>query len=325
MSCKNGKPFANLLLKHLNEYVDPNLKLTKTKEVRFANTEIKTNILESIRGKDVFIVQDVSNYSNNYSVDDNLRALKTLINAAKISDASRITAIIPTFPYARQDKPWGREAVTSKLVSKELELAGANIIITLDLHNPATVGFFNNTNLENLKGLKSICDYIKENINTKNLIIASPDTGGIKRATSFASYLSTSIISIYKERNYVKQNCVEKMNLIGNVKNKDVLLVDDMLDTGGTAKQAIKLLKEKGANKIYFACSLPFLNEPAVKRLDELYEKGLFNLLITTNSVYKPKEFLESKNWFVQIDITKYFAKVISNLHESKPITNYLK
>jgi ribose-phosphate pyrophosphokinase len=324
MSCKNGEYFANLILEKLNINLEEKISLIKTKEVRFANTEIKSNILESIRGKDVFIVQDLSNYSNNYSIDDNLRALKTLTNAAKISDASRITIIIPTFPYARQEKPWGRECVTAKMVAREIELAGANQIITLDLHNPATVGFFNNANLENLKALKSICDYIKENIDLTNLVIASPDTGGIKRATNFASYLSRPIVSIYKERDYSKESFVDTMKLIGDVENKDVLLVDDMLDTGGTAKKSIELLKNNKANNIYFACSLPFLNGKAVSRLDELYSKGLFNKLITTNAVYKDEDFIKSKEWYVQIDISKYFAKVIYNIHNSKAITNYL-
>jgi ribose-phosphate pyrophosphokinase len=329
MSCNNGLHFATKVISNLNNYLkerdQPEIKLTSISEQRFSNTEIKTNILESIRGKDVFIFQDVANYSNNYSIDDNLRALKVLIDACKRSDVFRIVAVIPTFPYARQDKQWGRECVTAKMVSRELELAGANMVITLDLHNPSTTAFFESTILINLKGRHNLCNYIKKNLDLNNFLVTGPDMGGIKRAIDFANKLKLPVISIYKERDYSKVNVVTTMKLIGHADNKNVLIVDDMLDTAGTMKGSCELLEENGANEIYFACSLPFLNSPALERINELRKKPIFKKIITTNVVYKSKEFLENnKDWYVQIDVSNYFAKVICNLHYSESIADYL-
>jgi ribose-phosphate pyrophosphokinase len=329
MSCKNGEHFATKVLKNLNVFLKQKnqneIDLTPISELRFSNTEIKTNILESIRGKDVFIFQDVANYSNNYSIDDNLRALKVLIDASKRSDAFRIVAVIPAFPYARQDKPWGRECISAKMISRELELAGADVIMTLDLHNPATTAFFENAILINLKGCHNICEYIKNNLNLDNFVVTGPDIGGIKRAINFAEKLKLPVISIYKERDYSKANVVTTMKLIGESNNKNVLIVDDMLDTAGTMKAACELLSENGSKNICFSCSLPFLNKPAIERINELREKNIFSKLITTNAVYKSKEFLEeNKDWYIEVDVSNYFAKVIYNLHNSESVSIYL-
>ncbi|MDD4049851.1 MAG: ribose-phosphate pyrophosphokinase [Candidatus ainarchaeum sp.] len=329
MACKNGLYFAEKILPHLNRFLkDANyseISLTKTDEVQFRNTEIKSNILESIRGSHVFIVQDVSNKSNGYSVSDNVLALKTLINSARISDAFKITVILPTFPFARQDKHFSREGITARMFAQELEMLGVNTVITLDIHNLAIAGFFNKTVFENLKGFRDLNKYVKQNLPLENLVVSSPDIGGLKRAENYASELKINLVSIYKERNYKKIDAIDKMYVIGDVKNKDVLLVDDMIDTGGTLFNAAKLLKEKGANKIYFACSLPFLNPPSKERFDSLYKDGSLEYLIATNAVYHAQEFLENTPWFKQIDVSDYFAKVIFNIFTYKSISNLLK
>lgn len=324
LSCNSGKHFANNVLKYLNELLvennEPEIALTPTQETRFANTEIKSNILESIRGCNVFIIQDVSNNCDGMSVDDNLRALTTLIDAARVASAREITVIIPTFPYARQDKIWGRECLTAKLVSREIELAGAKTVISLDIHNSAIAGFFQNAILENLYARKAIKKYITDNIPLDNLLISSPDVGGMKRAIILASKLGIGAISVYKERDYSKANQVESMEVIGKVKDKNVFLVDDMLDTGGTVYNAVKILKERGANKVYFACSLCFLNGSAVERMDELYNNGLLEKIIATDAVYFEKDFAKKHPWLEVIPISDYFAKAIYNIHFKKSI-----
>jgi ribose-phosphate pyrophosphokinase len=328
MACNSGMYFAKKIIPYLNYFLEKEnlekINITKTEETHFINTEIKSNILESIRGKDVFIVQDVSNRTKGLSVNDNVMALKTLIDSARISDARRINLIIPTFPYARQDKPFGREGITAKMFSKELDMLGVYSIITLDIHNLAINGFFNNSVIENLKGFRDLIVYIKENINTDNLVISSPDLGGIKRAENYASYLKKDLITIYKDRNYKQIDKIDKIEVIGKVKGKDVLLVDDMIDTGGTVYNSIKLLKEKGANKIYVVCSLPFLNGKAVERMNELYNKNYLTNLIGTNAVYHSKDFLENNKWFIQVPVESYFAKVIFNLYTRRSISNLL-
>jgi ribose-phosphate pyrophosphokinase len=329
MTCKGGAHFAEKILPHLNRFLkNKNLlpiNLTKTEEIQFKNTEIKSNILESIRGNDVYIIQDVTNTSFGYSISDNVLALKTLINSARISDAYRINVILPTFPFARQDKHFSREGITAKMFSQELELLGVNTIITLDIHNLTIAGFFNNCVFENLKGFRDLILYVKKKISQENLVVSSPDSGGLKRAERYASELKINLVSIYKERSYTKIDCIDKMYIIGNVDGQDVLLVDDMIDTGGTIYNGVKILKEKGARNIYIVCSLPFFNGPAKERFQELFSNNMIHSVIGTNVVYHSDEFLEKNTWFKSIDISDYFAKVIFNIHISKSISSLLK
>jgi ribose-phosphate pyrophosphokinase len=329
ISCKGGEYFAKQILPHLNNFLQeenyPTITITKSEEVQFKNTEIKSNILESIRGNDVYIVQDVTNNSFGYSVSDNVLALKTLINSTRISDASRINVILPTFPFARQDKPFGREGITAKMFAKELELLGVNTVITLDIHNLAIAGFFEDCVFENLKGFRDLIKYIKLNIPLENLVVSSPDIGGLKRAESYATELKINLVSIYKDRCYTQLDRIDKMYVIGDVKEKDVLLVDDMIDTGGTLYNAIKLLKEDGARNVFVACSLPFFNYPAKTRFSELFEKKMLTEIIASNSVYHSEDFLKNTKWFKQVDVSDYFAKVIFNIHTSKSISSLLQ
>ncbi|MFA5745379.1 MAG: ribose-phosphate pyrophosphokinase [archaeon] len=324
LSCKSGEHFAKSILINLNELLakenNHTISLTPVQETRFANTEIKSNILESIRGTNVFIVQDVSNNSNGMSVDDNLRALITLIDAARVASARRVSVILPVFPYARQDKIWGRECLTARIIARELEMAGAEQVITLDIHNPAITGFFEKAILENLYAKRAIRRYIVDNISTESLVISSPDVGGMKRATELASKLGVGVVSIYKERDYSKANQVDKMELIGNVKGKNVILVDDMLDTGGTLVSAVNTLKEKGANKVYFACSLGLLNGSAVSRIDELYKNKMIEKVIVTDAVYREEDFTTAHPWLVIVEISPYFAKAIYNIQFKQSI-----
>ena len=329
MACKGGAHFAQKILPHLNRFLKQEnlsqINLIKTEETQFKNTEIKSNILESIRGNDVYIVQDVTNTSFGYSINDNVLALKTLINSARVSDASRINVILPTFPFARQDKPFGREGITAKMFARELELLGVNTVITLDIHNPAISGFFDTCIFENLKGFRDLIVYVKENIPFDNLVVSAPDIGGLKRAERYASALKINLVSIYKERSYTKIDCIDKMFIIGDVNNKDVLLVDDMIDTGGTIYNGVKVLKEKGAKNIYLACSLPFFNGPAKERFNELFNNNLINSVIGSNAVYHSDDFIKKNTWFKSIDVSDYFAKVIFNIHTSKSLSSLLK
>jgi ribose-phosphate pyrophosphokinase len=324
LASKNGIPFANNILNFLNEYLNKEnmdlIELTEVIETKFANTEIKAEIKKSIRDTDCYIVQDVSNKENGYSVNDNLFATLSLINAAKISCAKRITVILPTFPYARQDKIFGREGLSAKIITNILELSGADKIITLDLHNKAIVGFFNKAIIENLFAERIFTKYLLNKVNINNLVVSSPDIGGIKAASSLAKNLQAPLVTIYKERNYSKANNVESMELIGKVVDKDVILVDDILDTGGTLVNAVNLLKEKGANKVYFFVSLCLLNDPAVERINKLYLEKKIDKIITTDAVYHTEETIKKYPWLETVPISKYFAEVIFNLHLSRSI-----
>ncbi len=330
IACEAGKPFAEKILENLpdifkNEKIDCNYKYVKSKETHFANKEIKTEILESIRGLDVYIIQDVANKELPYSIDENIMSLKTTIDAARRSDAVYITVILPSFPYARQDKSITRECVTAALVAREIEELGVNRVITLDIHNLATIGFFRKAILEILGAKKTICKFIEQNIDQDNLIIIAPDTGAVRKAQSYAEKLQKPLAIVYKERDYSKASSIAKTILIGEVKDNDCLIVDDMIATGGTILNVAKTLKDHGAKKIYVASSLTFFDGNAKTLFDDAHSEGLIELVIGTNAVHHSKEFSENTSWYKEVCVAKYFAEVIFNLNHNISISKLLE
>ena len=331
LACESGKPFALKVLSQIEGIVQKegtgeDVRFIESKETHFGNSEIKTEVLDSIRGTDIFIFQDVENSVNGFSVDENLRALKTAIDASWRSGADHISVVIPTFPYARQDKPKSREGITAAKVAEEIEDNKAGQIITLDIHNSAIAGFFRMARFEGLHASKNIMDYVIEHIDTKNLVVLAPDAGGAPRAEHYASRLKTELGFIYKKRDYSKPNFVSESVLLGNVRGKDVLLVDDMVDTGGTVVSTVNLLKEKeGANTVFFACALPLFNGNAVKKLDDLCRKGYLTGFIGTDAVYHGDDFATRYPWFIEVSVAKYFARVIFNINHNRSISELLK
>lgn len=320
IACKSGLPFAKKILRELNKYLitegQPTIELIPSQELSFSNTEIKTTIESSIRGSDLFIIQDVENSTNDLSVDQNLRALKTTIDAARRAGAHYITAVLPVFPYSRQDKQSGRECITAAQVAEEIENIGAERVITLDIHNNAIAGYFRKANFENLNASKNIIEFVKENIPQENLIVVAPDEGGTKRASHYAQRLGAPLAIVYKERDYSKPSHIEKTTLLGDVSGKDVFIVDDMISTAGTLSHISKMLKDEfNARTITLACSLPLFNHPAIDRLKELYETKKIMGVIGTDAVYHGEDFEEKNPWFNEVSVAKYFAKVIYNIN----------
>jgi len=330
LACSSGRSFAEKVQKKIQEKIsnETQLKLVKTEEVKFANTEIKEVIGESLRECDVYIFQDVSNSANGLSVDENLSALKAAIDAVWRSDADHITVIVPVFPYARQEKQEGREGITAAVVARELEDLNADQVITLDVHNSAIAGFFRKAKFENLHASKNIIDYINKNkdfFDTKNLVVVSPDAGGVKRAKHYAHKLKTKLAFAYKERNYDIPNSVDSVSLVGDVKEKDVLIVDDMIDTAGTLISVIEEIKKNGAKKVYVACSLALFNGKAIERVNNAYKKGIIDGVIGTDAVYQGGEFRKNNLWYHEVSVASYFAKVIMNLNQRKSISALLE
>ena len=324
--CNSGKHFAEkviselkTLIKQENQAIESILKTTK--EVMFANGEVKIEINDSIRDQDIYIFQDVQNIRNGLSINDNYMILKTAIQAAKMANARNITVIIPYYPYARQDKPKTREGVSAAMVARELEDVGANKVITLDIHNDAISGFFRTATLENLRASMQIIKYLKEKIGTENLTIVSPDAGGAERANFYAKNLGLSLAMLHKERDYSKPNVVEKMSLLGDVRGKNVFIIDDILDTAGTLINAIKKLKEEGAKEIYFGASHALLNGPAIERLNDAYAKGLIHGIIATNTIYHSDEFKQNTPWYKEVNMEIYFARVIYSINKGQSIS----
>ena len=327
LACESGRPFAKKILDKIIKKKGE-VKFISSSEVKFANTERKAVIKESIRGADVYIIQDVENSANEYSVDENLRALKTAIDAVYRSDANHITAVIPVFPYARQDKQEGREGITAAAVAREIEDVNANQVITLDVHNEAIAGFFRKAKFENLHASKNIIDYIKDNkndFNPKNLVVMSPDVGGARRAKHYAKMLGVNLILAYKDRNYDIPNSIESIQIVGEVKGKDVLIVDDMIDTAETLINVVKKAKEKGAKKIYVACSLALFNGPSIERIKKAYEERYLTAVIGTDAVYHGPDFERKHPWYKEVSVAGYFAEVINRLNHSKSISKLLE
>jgi ribose-phosphate pyrophosphokinase len=306
----------------------------------FPNGEIKAEILESIRGKDVFIVQDVENHyplafnggelKKVMSVNDHLMTLFVTVDAARQAGADRITLVVPVYPYSRQHKAKGREGLTASRVGKILESLGVDRIITLDIHSREIGNSFNRMRLENLHASYQIIWALSQmpGVLCDDFVVVSPDTGAVDRNKFYATALRKQLALLYKERDYSKvsrdalENNIAEIKILGNVKDKTVFMADDMLGTGGTLLKAMKFLKEQGAGRVICSVSLPLFSGDAVRHFDKAYEEGYFYRIIGTNAVYH--EELLKREWYRSVNITKLFARTISRLHQGRSLSSLL-
>lgn len=330
MSCLSGRPFAQRILENLNQIIasenpGAELELVESEEITFANGEIKTVIKDNIRGSDIYIVQSIDDPLCDRSINDNLMALLTAVNAAYQSDADSVTIISPQYPYSRQERKKTRESLTAKQVAAFMEISGADRVITLDIHAEAIQGFFNSTKLEDLHASNTLISAFKENFSTENLIVAAADVGGAEKARYYSRHLHTDMAIVDKARDYSKTSVVESMRLVGHVENKDVLIPDDMIGTGGTMVNAAKLLKHHGARNIYVACSLAFFNPPAPKILGEAWKKGEIQKVIGTDAVFWGEEFIKNTPWYMEASIAPLFAQVIYNINTKRSVSELLR
>jgi ribose-phosphate pyrophosphokinase len=223
---------------------------------RFSDGEIQIEIDENVRTKDVFVLQSTCD-----PVNDNLVELLFMIDALKRASARRITAVIPYYGYARQDKKVApRVPISAKLVADLLTTAGATRVITMDLHAGQIQGFFN-IPVDNLYAAPVLLDYIKANFSNEGLVIVSPDAGGVERARAFAKRLNAGLAIIDKRRS--APNKAKAMAVIGDVKDKTVIIQDDMIDTAGTLTEAVNAIVERGAREVHACCAHPVLSGPA--------------------------------------------------------------
>lgn len=286
-------------------------KVGKSKVHHFADGEILVEIDESVRGKDVFIVQSTSN-----PVTENLMEILVLADALKRASAKEITAIIPYFGYARQDrKAKPRQPITSKLVADLLTVAGVTRVVTVDLHAAQIQGFFD-IPVDHLMGAPLIADYFdRHGLVGEDVVVVSPDHGGVTRARKLAQFLQTPIAIIDKRRSVDKMNTSEVMNIIGNVEGKKCILIDDMIDTAGTICHAADALAEAGATAVYASCTHPVLSGPALDNI----QRSAIEKLIVLDTIYLPEERLIDK--IEQISIADLVAEAIIRIHEKRPLS----
>jgi ribose-phosphate pyrophosphokinase len=325
MACSSGRPFYNRVVQHLKEMAAHSIYLPESREYYFANGEVKTIINNNIRGNDIYIFQNLDDPNSKNNVNDNFFALLTAIDAARYADADSITAVIPQFPYARQERRKSREGISAKLVARHLESAGVNRIITLDIHADAIQGFFPRAKLENLHASTTFINYFKSlNLKEEDSVVVAPDMGSTERARIYSNALHFGVAVIDKERNYSKASTIANMKLLGDVEGKNLIIVDDMIATGGTLISAITELKNNGAKDIYIATSLPYFNGNAVDKFDKAYEQGIFKKILGTDAVFWGDKFIKDHPWYEEVSMASLFAKVIYNINHKQSVSALL-
>jgi ribose-phosphate pyrophosphokinase len=292
------------LANEVSKYLDQPLSLAKV--TRFSDGEINIKIKESVRGKDVFIIQPTSAPAN-----ANLMELLIMVDALKRSSAKSITAVVPYYGYARQDrKAEPRVPISAKLVANLMETAGITRLVTVDLHASQIQGFFD-IPVDNLYGAILFNDYVKSK-NLKNPIVASPDIGGVARARYFAKTMGLDMVIVDKRRE--KANESEVMNVIGDVSGKDVIMIDDMVDTAGTMVKAASALKKLGATSVMACCTHPVLSGPAYDRI----ENGELDELVITNTL----PIKQSSSKIKVLSTAKMLGEVIRRVYNNESVNS---
>lgn len=299
----SNKPLAEKIAKVVG------VELGKISVNQFSDGEIRINIEESIRGDHVYIIQSTSR-----PVNDNLMELLIMIDALKRASVKTVNIVIPYYGYARQDrKARSREPITSKLVANMITRAGADRILTLDLHAAQIQGFFDMP-VDHLLGAPLLANYFLDNgIANEDTVVVSPDHGGVTRARKLAEFLKAPIAIIDKRR--PKANVAEVMNIIGNVEGKKCILIDDMIDTAGTITLAAQALEDAGATEVYACCTHPVLSGPAIERI----ENSVMKKVIVTDSIQLTEDKMSDK--IVQISVSELMGDAIKRIHENKSVS----
>ena len=295
------------LARRVSEYIG--IPLTDTTVTTFSDGELMVQINENVRGSDIFVIQPTCT-----PVSNNIMELLLIIDALKRASASRITAVIPYYGYGRQDrKVQPRVPISSKLVADLLTAAGTNRVLTIDLHAGQIQGFFN-IPVDHLYAAPVLHDFLKK-CEYEELVIVSPDAGGVERARSFARRLNASLAIIDKRREVA--NVSKVMHVIGDVRGKDAIILDDMIDTAGTTTQAAQALIEGGARRVMAACTHAVLSGPAIERINA---SPLEKVIATDTIPLKEKMAVCSK--LEVLSISKLLGEAIKRIHDESSVSS---
>lgn len=295
------------LAKEVGDYLG--IELGSSVLERFSDGEIHFFIDENVRGEDVFILQ-----SGSFDANSHLMELFVMIDAFKRASAERITAVVPYYPYARQDwKDRPRVAISARLVADLIEASGANRVLTMDLHSPQIQGFFS-IPVDNLTAAPVLARHIQD-LSLKDLTIVSPDAGGVGRARVFAKRLKANLAIIDKRRPAPNEARVH--HVIGDVEDRDVVIVDDMVDTGGTLVRSVEALINKGARKVYAACTHPVLSGEAVERISN----SRLEQMIVTNTIPLGEEARSSSKILV-LSVAELFGEAIRRINRGHSVSS---
>lgn len=299
-------PLAQEVARYLGMDVGPMVRK------RFADGELYIQIQESIRGCDVYLIQPCCK-----PVNDNLMELLISIDACRRASARQITAVIPYYCYARADrKTAGREAITAKLVANLITEAGADRILAMDLHSAQIQGYFD-IPLDHVYGSPVLINYLVSK-NLSDLVVVSPDVGGVTRARAFAKKLDDAPLAIIDKRRQA-HNVAEVVNLIGDVKGKTAVLVDDMIDTAGTISEGARLLRQEGARQVYACATHAVFSEPAISRLSS----GLFEEVIVTNTIPVPGD--RRFDQLTVLSVADLLGEAIWRIHEDSSVSSMFR
>ncbi|MBI4149915.1 ribose-phosphate pyrophosphokinase [Candidatus Woesearchaeota archaeon] len=341
--------------------IDHAIHIGKVKETIFADDEVKAEILQSVRGRDVYIIAsppDPISRKIHLSIDgllppgdqfyrnevlgflgklreihrttnDNFRMLLAYITALDRAEAARVTAIPTIYPNARQERSRGREPNMASLTAQELEVAGAYRVVTFDVHAEAIEGFFRTTHFNNLRAGRYLLDgfreeYMKSHQDYGELSVVSPDAGGTERARYFAKQLQCPLVVSDKRRDHSRAHNVEEIILIGEVNGRDILIPDDMVDTASTVEKVARAIRAKGGRDIYLLCTHALLNDPATGRLQKLYQEGIIRLLLASDTIYHGEAYLQQNPWLKEVSVAPLIARAIYNLNDDRSVSKLL-
>jgi ribose-phosphate pyrophosphokinase len=293
------------LAKEVSDYL--NIPLSDAIVSRFSDGEVRVQINESMRGEDVFVIQSLCP-----PINESIMELLLILDAIKRASAGRITAVIPYYAYARQDrKDKPRVPISARLLADLITVAGAQRVVVVDLHSPQIQGFFN-IPVDNLHALGVLYDYLKDKVDSSNTVVVSPDAGGVERARLLANKIGCPIAIIYKRR--PEPNVAEVLDIIGDVKGKRAIIVDDIIDTAGTVCAASELLLSKGASRVDVVATHGLLSGPAVERL----RKSPIEEVVVTNTIPVEHKNLEKLK---VVSIAPLIGEAIRRIHEGESVS----
>lgn len=318
MTCESGRAFAQSVAQHLK------VDLIPTRETWWACGEGKVEIDANVRGHDLYVFQSPVGPADNLSIYDRFVMMLHAVEAAALSDAQYITAVMPYYPGARQDKRKGRtrEGISAGLFARMLQSAGADRVVTVEIHNDAIAGMFDpsQTHLENIFLTRQFVPWLRAN-NLTGDVVVSPDVGYLERARAYAEELSADLAALSKERDYSQPNTVFRSTLIGDVENRDILLVDDIIDTAGSVVAAVEELKDRGAGDIVVACVHPLFSGPAWERLTTLRQRAESEnwqfRVVGTSAVYHPNV----PDWYHTFEIEPLVSRVLEKINSRGSVT----
>ncbi|PZR57125.1 MAG: ribose-phosphate diphosphokinase [Candidatus Meridianibacter frigidus] len=290
------------------------LHLGKALVSKFRNEECRVEISENVRGSEVFVVQSTCKAPNGNSVNDSIIELLLMIDALRRASAARITAVIPYYGYAKQDKKTkGREPISAKVIANLLKGAGAKRMVTLDLHAAQIQGFFDGP-VDNLMAMPTLCNYLKnEGLRDDRIVVVSPDAGGVHRAEIFAKRLGSSLAIVFKRR--PEPDVSEVTDIVGEVKGKIAVVVDDMISTGGTLAKAAEAIIDRGATQVYTVATHGIFAGDAIQVL----EQSKIEKVIVTNTIPFPE--IENHPKFAVLSIAQILADAIGRITTNRSIS----